>query len=352
MTTLSLLILSPIILLILWLQPPYYKGPKSDHFDGKVFSNVEYNHNISFREIFKFMKWKLSNFSIKNIISKPKLQQIAFTKATNLSDLVIGNELKVTNVGHATFLIQTQGLNILTDPIWSDRASPTRFFGPKRIVPPGVDFDRLPPIDIVWISHNHYDHLDLKTINMLWQKHNPRIIVPLGTDATIKSFNKSIKVEAYDWYESVTISDNVKFHLYPMHHWSARQIFDHRKALWAALIIDTPGGKIYFVGDTAYADGIVFKKIRAKFGDLRLAILPMGAYEPRWFMKNVHMNPDDFIRAYMDLGMPNTIPTHYDVFKLTDEKYGQALVDLKIAMKKYNVGQGVYPMKIGETKIL
>ncbi len=350
MTTLAILIFSPIILFILWLQPPYYRGPKSDHFDGRVFANVEYKHNMSFAQMFDFIKWKLSRLSLKRIISKQRLNKIVIREAIDLSDSVKDNELKVTNVGHATFLIQTAGLNILTDPVWSERASPIRFIGPNRIVPPGIDFDKLPRIDIVWVSHNHYDHLDLKTIDMLWKKHNPRVIVPLGTDSTIKSFNKFIKLEAYDWGESVDISENVKFYLSPMHHWSARQIFDQRKALWAALVIDTPGGKIYFVGDTAYAEGINFRKIHEKFGKLRLAILPMGAYEPRWFMKDVHMNPDDFVRAHIDLGMPMTIPTHYDVFQLTDEDYGQALVDLDIAMKKYNLGQNICPMNIGETR--
>lgn len=351
MTTLSLFILSPIILLILWLQPPYYRGPKSDHFDGKIFSNVGYGHNMSFDQIFDFIKWKLFNISLKKIIAKSKLPHITVNKTVDVSAIVTDNELKVTNVGHATFLIQTAGLNILTDPVWSDRASPIKFFGPKRIVPPGIDFDRLPPIDVVWVSHNHYDHLDLRTIRMLWQKHNPRIVVPLGIDTTIKSINRFIKVEAYDWGDSVNISKTVRFHLSPMHHWSARQLFDQRKALWSAIVIDTPGGKIYFVGDTAYAEGINFKKIRSEFGDLKLAILPMGSYEPRWFMKNVHMNPEDFVLAHVDLGMPATIPTHYDVFQLTDEKYGQALVDLEAAMKKYSVGQSIFPMKIGDTKI-
>ncbi|XHD31833.1 MBL fold metallo-hydrolase [Wolbachia endosymbiont of Anurida maritima] len=251
-------------------------------------------------------------------------------------------------MGHVTFLIQTNGLNILTDPVWSDRASPVSFAGPKRVTDPGIKFENLPPIDIVWISHNHYDHLDLVTINSLWKKHKPRIITPLGNDVIIKTYNSEIKVEAYDWGDQVIINDHVKFHVEPMQHWSARGLFDWNKALWAALNIETNSGNIYFVGDSGYGKGRYFKKAKEKFGKFRLALLPMGACEPRWFMKYAHMNPEDMIMAYIDLGQPFTIPSHYDVFKLGYEARGEALVNSEKAKKLLSVGEMIKPIEPGQ----
>ena len=264
------------------------------------------------------MKWQITRKSV------PWPNRIELSEYDIPPARVLGDDLRVSNVGHVTFLIQTQGVNILTDPVWSERASPFSFAGPKRVIDPGIRFEDLPPIDVVWISHNHYDHLDVPTIKKLWKEHRPRIITPLGNDSIIHSHDKKIKVEAYDWGDEVDISNNVKLHLTPMQHWSARGLFDRNKALWSALTIETKGGNIYFIGDSGYGEGRYFKRDKEKFGEFRLALLPMGAYEPRWFMKYAHMNPDDMLKAHNDLGQPHTIPCHYDVFKLTDEGRGEA----------------------------
>lgn len=344
----SIILVVLIVVGVLWLQPQYYWGPKSDHFDGKKFFNREEYGNMSLQSIIDFMKWRFRRYYSKRN-SWPKKINISQTNRPTI--LVANEDIRVTNVGHATFLIQVGGLNILTDPVWSERVGPLKFWGPKRVIGPGILFDDLPKVDVLWISHNHYDHLDLPTIKKLWKKFSPRIVAPLGTDYPIRSFHSAIKVEVYDWHSSVDISDKVKFHIEPAHHWSSRQIFDHRMALWAALLIDTPAGKIYFVGDTAYAGGEHFKKIYQQYGKPQVAILPMGAYEPRWFLEQVHMNPDDMIRAHIDLGRPMTIPSHYDVFPLAEEDYGRALADLDIAMKKHGVDDdSIMPMKIGEAK--
>lgn len=340
--------LTLIILFLFRLSKSYYKGPKSDHFDGKYFFNPNFKHDISKKSIFDLFKWKFF---------KKKKNSISWPKNIPLKDYpipprnIFGSEISVTNIGHATFLIQVDGLNILTDPIWAERASPFSFLGPKRVVKPGVEFEKLPKIDVVWISHNHYDHLDLKTLQKLWQVHKPRIIVPLGTNTSIIYFDKKIEVESYDWHDEIEISKTVKFHLEPSNHWSARHILDQRKALWSALVIETSAGNIYFAGDTCYDNGINFQNAKNKFEKFSLAILPMGAYEPRWFMKHVHMNPEDFILAHIDLGMPVTIPCHYDVFKLTDENYGQAIIDLNVAMEKHKIDKSISPIGIGESKL-
>lgn len=317
----------------------YHTGKVSDHFDGTRFYDPEVNYDSSF---WSLLKWRLNR---KSIAWPDKVEVFKYDIPPQR---VYGDELRVSNVGHVTFLIQTQGLNILTDPVWSKRASPVSFAGPKRVMEPGINFGDLPPIDVIWISHNHYDHLDLKTIEKLWNIHKPRIIAPLGNDSIITSYNKHIVVEAYDWGEEVEISEAVKFHLSPMQHWSARGLFDRNRALWAALTIETNGGNIYFVGDSGYGGGRYFKRDKQKFGKFRLALLPMGAYEPRWFMEYPHMNPNDMVSAYLDLGEPYTVPSHYDVFKLTDEGRGQAKVDLEIAMRKRNTGNKIKIIEVGE----
>jgi L-ascorbate metabolism protein UlaG (beta-lactamase superfamily) len=317
----------------------YHEGKMSDHFDGNRFFDPENQNNKNF---WSFLKWQFNKKSVKwPDHVEVKEYDVPPTR-------VDGNELRISNVGHVTFLIQTQGLNILTDPVWSERASPVSFAGPKRVIDPGIKFDDLPPIDIVWISHNHYDHLDMPTIKRLWAKHKPRIVTPLGNDTIIHSYDKEIKVEPYDWGDKVVISDNLALHLSPMQHWSARGLFDRNKALWAALTIETSGGNIYFIGDSGYGDGRYFKRDKEKFKEFRVALIPMGAYEPRWFMKYAHMNPDDMLKAHNDLGKPLTIPSHYDVFKLTDEGRGEAKIALDKAMQDQGFGEQVKLMEVGQ----
>lgn len=317
----------------------YYEGKVSDHFDGSRFFDPEIQNKKTFGA---FLKWQITRKSV------PWPNRIELTEHDIPPVRVLGDDLRISNVGHVTFLIQTQGVNILTDPVWSDRASPFSFAGPKRVIDPGIKFEDLPPIDVVWISHNHYDHLDISTIKRLWKEHKPRIITPLGNDSIIHSHDKKIKVEAYDWGDEVDISNNVKLHLTPMQHWSARGLFDRNKALWSALTIETRGGNVYFIGDSGYGEGRYFKRDKEKFGEFRLALLPMGAYEPRWFMKYAHMNPDDMLKAHNDLGQPHTIPCHYDVFKLTDEGRGEAKIALRKAMQEQKIGDKVKLLEVGK----
>lgn len=317
----------------------YYEGEVSDHFDGKRFYDPNFERNSG---MFDFFKWQLNRE--RNHWPAEKLPENTSIPPKR----VFGKDLLVSNVGHVTYLIQTAGLNILTDPVWSERASPVSFAGPKRIISPGIKFQDLPPIDIVLVSHNHYDHLDLETISKLWNGHKPRIITPLGNDTIIKSKDSSINVEAYDWGDKITINDTVTINIDPMQHWSARGIFDKNKALWGAFTIQTPGGNIYFVGDSGYGNGHYFKAAKEKYKSFRLALLPIGAYNPRWFMSYAHMDPEEAVIAYMDLGKPYFIPGHYDVFKLTDEPHGEALKLLDIAAKKHNADNNIISLKVGE----
>ena len=194
-------------------------------------------------------------------------------------------------MGHATLLIQTAGMNILLDPVWSERVSPVTFAGPKRVNDPGIAFDKLPPIDVVLLSHNHYDHLDLPTLSRLAAAHPLRVVTPLGNDTILRAHIPGIRADAFDWGDRVALSPQLAVTLAPMRHWSARQVFDRNKALWAAFVIETPAGRIYHVADSGYGEGHHFRTARDTYGPFRLAILPIGAYEPRWFMNDQHMNP-------------------------------------------------------------
>jgi L-ascorbate metabolism protein UlaG (beta-lactamase superfamily) len=186
-------------------------------------------------------------------------------------------------------LIQTAGLNILLDPVWSKRASPFRFVGPKRVNDPGIAFTDLPLIDAVLVSHGHYDHLDLATLSRLAAVHHPRLITPLGNDTISRNHDPAIATEAYDWEDRVDFGAGIFVTLMATRHSSARNLSDRSMSLWASFVIEAPGGRVYFVADSGYGDGGLFRRAREHHGPFRLAILPIGAYEPRWFMRDQHM---------------------------------------------------------------
>ena len=228
---------------------------------------------------------------------------------------VHGEEMLVTWIGHATVLVQTGGLNILTDPIWSEPASPFSFIGPKRARAPGVAFERLPKIDLVLISHNHYDHLDLPTLKRLWERDRPLIVTSLGNDTILR--NEGIEPVALDWDQtrlfgggSVTIDRN--------HHWSSRWGTDRNRALWSGFTVRLPGGNIFFAGDTGWGDGSWVREAAAR-GPYRLAIIPIGAYEPRDFMKTNHVNPEEAVRIFEALAPTRALSIHWGTFQLTFE---------------------------------
>jgi len=197
--------------------------------------------------------------------------------------------------------------------------SPLRFIGPKRVNDPGIAFAALPPIDVVLVSHCHYDHLDVATLSRLAAVHGPRVITPLGNDTIMRGHDPAIRAEAHDWGDRVELGNGVAVALAPMRHWSARQLFDRNKALWAAFVLETPSGRIYHVGDSGYGDGSHFRAARERHGPLRLAILPIGAYEPRWFMRDQHMNPEESVRAFLDCGAEVALAHHHGTFQLTNE---------------------------------
>lgn len=291
------------------MRNPYYDGPVSDHFDGTRFLNPkgEPETDRSFSDI---LRWK------QHAPKNPWPTSVA-VKAV-IPDAQV-EHLRVTMVGHATLLIQIAGLNILTDPVWSDRASPVSFAGPRRVTAPGIAMESLPRIDAIMLSHNHYDHLDIASLHALHTQHDPLIITPLGNDTIIHRRLPSARVWAGDWHDHINVKPEARVHIVPALHWSSRGPRDRRMALWGGFILEVADKLIYFAGDTGYGTGNIFRAIRARFGAVDLAILPIGAYDPRWFMAAQHCDPQEAIQIMADLGANSAVGIHWGTFKLTDE---------------------------------
>jgi len=311
----------------------YYDGPVSDHFDGIEFFNPGGHPPKGFVEL---MKWQLGGGRKKWPSQYPSPHQ------AKPDPRVAGDNLLATFVGHASVLIQVDGLNILLDPVWSDRCSPVSWAGPKRVNPPGIAFDDLPAIDIVLLSHNHYDHLDLVTLDRLHTRNAPTIVTALGNDLILKAHNPNFKVAVGDWGDTIELSPTSRVTLEPMHHWSARGLGDRRNALWAAFAVNTPAGLVYHVGDTGFHDGINYRNLRKKHGAPRLAILPFGAYEPRGFMQHQHQNPDEAVQGHLLCEAEFTLGHHWGTFQLTNESIEDQLTDLAAAREKHRVTDALF----------
>jgi L-ascorbate metabolism protein UlaG (beta-lactamase superfamily) len=240
------------------------------------------------------------------------------------------------------------GLNILVDPVWSERASPVSFAGPKRVNDPGIAFDKLPTIDVVLVSHGHYDHLDARTLSKLAAKFSPRVITPLGNDVTMMSNDAAIRAEGFDWNQRIQIGNGVAVTLVATRHWTARGLFDRNKALWASFVLETPAGKLYLVADPGYGTGTHFRRVREAHGPIRAAILPIGAYEPRWFMREMHMNPEDAVKALADCGAEMALAHHHGTFQLTDEAIDAPVNDLATALDAAGARDRFVALKPGQ----
>lgn len=316
----------------------YYRGPATGHFDGRRFDNPWAPMPNRFGE---FLKWRLT-------ADRGHWPESVPVEPSRPPERVAGDELRVTYVGHATVLLQTAGLNILTDPIWSERASPFGFLGPRRVAEPGVRFEDLPPIDLVLISHNHYDHLDLPTLKRLHRAFDPLVLVPLGNDAIIRSAVPDMRLVVLDWGERHCVSDTVRLSLEPMQHWSARGLFDRLEALWGAFVIEAPGGPVYFLADAGYARHLS-EDFTARYGTPRLSLLPVGAYEPRWFMRYAHMNPAEAVQTLLDLGGGQAMGTQHEVFAMADEAYDDPRRDLAEALRSRGVDAARFILpRVGE----
>jgi L-ascorbate metabolism protein UlaG (beta-lactamase superfamily) len=281
--------------------PPFPK-----HFDGKRYFNPDAPQARGFLDV---LRWKFTSRP------QPSPRFVPDVTPSKPPASVDGSELRVTLINHSTVLLQQSGCNILTDPVWSERATPVNGLGPRRKRSPGVLLDDLPRIDIVLLSHNHYDHLDLVTLRRLAARGQSQFIVPAGVARLLRSKNIG-PVNELDWGDALQLA-GVTFHCVPALHASARSLFDRNRTLWCGYIIETPDRIVYFAADTAF--GAHFAAIRKRFGTPRLALLPIGAYEPRWFMSSVHMGPDEAVKAHEILGATTSIAIHHGTFQLADE---------------------------------
>jgi N-acyl-phosphatidylethanolamine-hydrolysing phospholipase D len=253
----------------------------------------------------------------------------------------------VTWVGHATLLIQLDGVNVLTDPQWSERASPLSFGGPKRVMPPGLAFENLPPIHAVVISHDHYDHLDVATVRQLAATHRPRFFVPLRMKAWFADIGISEQVEELDWWDARGVG-TVTLTLVPSHHWSQRTPWDTNRRLWGGWVVAGRERRLYFAGDTAYFDG--FKEIGARLGPIDVAALPIGAYLPPVIMKPGHLDPAQALDAFVDLRARTLLAIHFGTFDLAEEPLEEPPRLLERLADERKLTERVWILKHGETR--
>ncbi|NQX88539.1 MAG: MBL fold metallo-hydrolase [Halioglobus sp.] len=305
---------------------PAFEGEAGDHFDGNRFINREPMHK-SFTDFVR-LGWGL----LVHAESWPHWVETpdAATPAGRVETGVV-----VTYISHATFLLQVDGLNILTDPVYAERASPVQWAGPRRVHAPGIAIEDLPPIDVVLISHNHYDHLDSAALQQLVSQQNapPLVLAGLGNGLLFEELGLQ-HYRDMDWNDTIVVGDS-RVHFIECRHRSGRGLTDQMKTLWGAFVIEAPSGHIYFGGDSGY--GPHYRDAGERFGRFVLSLLPIGAYQPRWFMADVHMDPAEAVRAHLDLRSELSIGMHFGTFQLTYEAINQPVIDLADALREQGV---------------
>jgi len=275
-------------------------------FAEERFSNSDGMKNE--KSLSEVLKWSWSR-------EEPKKEFIKTNENINLNSLK-DREHYALWIGHSTFLINNGDLTILTDPIFSERASPLNFAGPKRLIKPVIKIKDLPEVDVITISHNHYDHLDVNSLRKIQKKFpNVKILVPKGDLKLLKNYNLNNGFE-FLWWEEI-IFDNTKFIFTPAQHWSARGLRDRNKSLWGSWFIKTEEKNIFHAGDTGYSDDLI--EIRNRLGPVDFAMIPIGAYDPQWFMSYSHVNPEEALSIAKDLDAKKSIGMHWGTFILTDE---------------------------------
>ena len=322
---------------------PHYNPMKTHHTPDGFRNNYPHTPKQS------FWKWQWQRWT-KGIPADPEagynfplLKPDAVFLAANRTRPTL------TWIGHATFLLQLGGVNVLTDPHLTERASPLSFAGPKRHVAPGLDFESLPHVDVVVISHNHYDHLDRDTVRRLNRQADgpPMFFVPLALKAWFRDEGIT-NVTELDWWESRDYM-GLALHLAPVQHWSQRKPWDRDRTLWGAWVIEHSQMRLLFGGDFGYSQDIA--DIGKRFGSFDLAALPIGAYEPRWFMRIMHANPEEAVRAHRDLNARYSVGMHWGTFRLTDERLDEPPRKLAEALAAAGIRpERFFLMKHGETR--
>jgi L-ascorbate metabolism protein UlaG (beta-lactamase superfamily) len=315
--------------------------PLSDHFDGNRFFNPT------------LPKGSVpSPLRVLKMVREPRSPWPAWVEnkgVHRLDEKLEADDVAITFVNHATFLIQMGGVTILTDPVWSERASPFRRIGPKRVRKPGVAFEDLPKIDIILLSHNHYDHLDVATLTRLQRSFASAIVAAAG-DARLIAPIGFKHMRELDWWDGIEFTGALKVTFVPTQHFSARGLLDRQKSLWGGYVIEGHRRRVYFAGDSGYSTH--FSAIRTRLGAPDIAILGIGSYEPRWFMQAMHMNPAEAVRAHRDLGAEQSIGMHFGTFQLSAEAIDQPTADLERALSESRIPEREFViLHEGETRI-
>jgi L-ascorbate metabolism protein UlaG (beta-lactamase superfamily) len=298
-----------------FLDSVYHEGPESGHFDGARFFNPDGDDTSQMPT-----KGSRGNFIVRWLTGSDNREiwptVVPVQPQRKFAPLAEG-EMRVTWVGHATVLIETPELSVLTDPIWAERSGPFGF-GPKRVAEPGIRFDDLPKVDIVVVSHNHYDHMDLASIKRLWERDKPLIVTSLGNEALIRSTGAT--VIALDWDQRHPVRPGIDVVVTRNHHWSSRWMTDRNRALWSSFVVTHPQGNIFFAGDTGYGDGKWAEEARA-LGPIRLALIPIGAFRfgPGMMETGSHIGPVQAERVFAGLGASYAVPIHWGTFQLSNE---------------------------------
>jgi len=314
-----------IILTGYFLSGPKYKGPISDHFDGKKFFTPHGKPAKGLPEVLKWMRTR-----------KPgKWNQQNDTPYGGKPLERVGRGTRITFVNHSTFLIQTDGINILTDPVWSERTSPFQWAGPKRMRPPGIRFEDLPKIDVVLLRHNHYDHLDITTIKNIFDKHRPKFITALGVKAFLDTNNISGATDL-DWWQKLSLTESIEVQAVPAQHFSSRGMFDRDATLWCGFVLNRAGGNIYFVGDTGYNE-FIFKEIGERCSPIEVAMIPIGAFKPEWFMSPIHCSPTEAVKIFQEIKARKAVATHFGTFPLADDGEDDPITELNRALTQSGI---------------
>jgi L-ascorbate metabolism protein UlaG (beta-lactamase superfamily) len=312
----------------------------SDHFDGQRFFNPGTETGRGFWQVLRWMLGRRRT-AWPRWVEDPPPPPLPAPPPGGLA---------VTFVNQSTFLLRLPGATLLTDPIWSDRASPLSWAGPRRARRPGLAFNDLAPVGLVLLSHNHYDHLDLPTLRRLRDAWNPLVVTGLGLGRYLerRGFRRVVEL---DWWETYRHAERLEITFTPARHFTRRGLFDTNRVLWGGFALRGPAGLVYFAGDSAYGDH--FAEIRQRLGPPDLALLPFAAYEPRWFMQASHVNPEEAVRAHLDVGARLSVGMHFGTFQLTDEGIDEPIRALHEALGRHGVDARHFRVPaFGETLVL
>ena len=309
----------------------------SDHFDGRQFFNPHAPQGKSRRDVSRWRRTRQREPWPEHV------EDVPLTPPPRAAR----DRIAVTFIGHSTFLVQIGGLCVLTDPIWSDRCSPVSFAGPRRVRPPGQSLDSLPGVDLLLITHNHYDHMDLPTLRKVRARWQPSTATGLGNARHLAKAGIRSAVEL-DWWQTTELA-GARVTYVPAQHFSARGLHDRNRSLWGGFVVEAHSAVVYFAGNSGYCP--YFAEIASRFPRIDLALLPIGAYEPRWFMRQHHVNPEEAVQAHLDLQPRRSIGMHFGTFQLTDEAIDAPISALRQAQARAGVAHAEFDvLGFGETR--